>query len=320
MVITHPFKSLKNIVLERLNLFDVTECSRLFHGRGGCYPGLEAINVDKFASVLVVIVYQHLTDMHLLEQEMRDLLALSDHATHLAFQYRFVSPAQWYWPDDRIDHCIGTESGCTYQFRFDVQNPGLFLDMAAGRAWVRHHGAGKRIANLFSYTCGFSVVANAAGCAETVNFDMSRSALNIGRGNLRLNQADMSTHKMFSHDILKSLGKITRLSPFDLIIIDPPVRQRSFDPINGYKRLLGRVDQWLDDGGQLLLTMNEPRVSMVEFRELIETVLTDAFVFQRRLAPARFVEEVNADFGLKIALYQKNPPVILTGNTLKGPW
>ncbi|WP_428244343.1 class I SAM-dependent methyltransferase [Gynuella sp.] len=307
MTVIHPYKLLKNIVLERLEYFEPGECVRIFHGRGGCYDGLETVTVDKFGPVLVVVLYRKLDDMALLEQEMTALLSLSDRLTNVAFQFRFVRPAQWYWPGTPLDGCVGYEDGVAYRLRFDHQNPGLFLDMQEGRRWVRSYAAGKRIANLFSYTCAFSVVAETAGCHETVNFDMSRSALNTGRENIRLNQGDVSRHRMFDHDILKSLGKITRLSPFDLVIIDPPVRQDSFDPVKGYQRILLRVRDWIVERGYLLVTMNEPTISVGEFRTMLESRLGDDFGFVCRLSSARFVEELRPDYGLKVLIYQKNP-------------
>ncbi|AJQ94946.1 class I SAM-dependent methyltransferase [Gynuella sunshinyii] len=307
MTVIHPYKLLKNIVLERLRFFELGECGRIFHGRGSCYGGLEALTVDKFGPVLVVILYRKPDDMAILEQEMAVLLSLSDRLTHLAFQFRFVRPTQWYWPGESLDGCIGYEDGIAYRLRFDHQNPGLFLDMQEGRRWVRAYAAGKRIANLFSYTCAFSVVAEVAGCLETVNFDMSRSALNAGRENIRLNQGDVARHRLFDHDILKSLGKITRLSPFDLVIIDPPVRQDSFDPVKGYQRILLRVRDWVVESGYLLVTMNEPTISVGEFRTMLESRLGEGFDFIRRLPSARFVEELRPDYGLKVLLYQKSP-------------
>jgi 23S rRNA G2069 N7-methylase RlmK/C1962 C5-methylase RlmI len=44
------------------------------------------------------------------------------------------------------------------QYRVDLgrkQNTGLFLDMRYGRDWVREQAEGKRVLNLFAYTCGF---------------------------------------------------------------------------------------------------------------------------------------------------------------------
>ena len=49
--------------------------------------------------------------------------------------------------------------------------------MRYGRRWVRQQAAGKRVLNLFAYTCGFSVAAIAGGAQQVVNLDMAKAAL-----------------------------------------------------------------------------------------------------------------------------------------------
>ncbi|KAF1047296.1 MAG: Ribosomal RNA large subunit methyltransferase I [Xylophilus sp.] len=82
---------------------------------------------------------------------------------------------------------VVTEAGARYRVHvLRGQNHGRFLDMAAGRQWVRGHLATwprARVLNLFAYTCAFSVVALQAGAKSVVNIDMSHGALATGQQN-----------------------------------------------------------------------------------------------------------------------------------------
>src|SRR5690606_5890663 len=73
-----------------------------------------------------------------------------------------------YLPESTTEFLLGQErdewliSENGLRVKLDIgkkQNNGLFLDMRYGRRWVREHAEGKRVLNLFAYTCGFSVAA-----------------------------------------------------------------------------------------------------------------------------------------------------------------
>src|SRR3546814_21000772 len=106
------------------------------------------------------------------------------------------------------------------------------------RRWVQEQAQGKRVLNLFAYTCGFSVAAIAGGAEHVVNLDMASAALTRGRENHRLNGHDLSRVSFLGHELFKSWGKVRKLGPYDLIIIDPPsFQQGSF----ALTRELGRA-------------------------------------------------------------------------------
>ena len=88
--------------------------------------------------------------------------------------------------------------------------------MRLGRQWVQERSQGKRVLNLFAYTCGFSVAAKAGGANQVVNVDMAKGALSRGRDNHRLNEHDMSDVTFMGYDIFRSWGKITKYGPYDL--------------------------------------------------------------------------------------------------------
>ena len=66
------------------------------------------------------------------------------------------------------------ENGLSFLVRaYDGFSTGLFLDQRENRRRVRELASGKRVLNLFAYTCGFSVAAAAGGAAQTVSVDAS---------------------------------------------------------------------------------------------------------------------------------------------------
>ncbi len=127
----------------------------------------------------------------------------------------------------------------------EQQNTGFFLDMEPGRRWLEARANGKRLLNLFAYTCAFSVVAQLAGAASVLNVDMSRAALNRGRDNHRLNSLPTNSIRFLQADILKSWGRIRRPGPFDVAIFDPP----SFQP--------GSFEARRDYSGGWLMVLSE---------------------------------------------------------------
>ena len=110
------------------------------------------------------------------------------------------------------------------------------------REYLKNISKDKTILNLFSYTCAFSVVSVSGEASKVINIDMGKNSLSIGRENHHLNNLDTKNVKFLAHNILKSFGKIKSLSPFDIIIIDPPSFQKgSFVATKDYEKIIKRV-------------------------------------------------------------------------------
>jgi len=288
------------------------ETRRLFHGRGRCWPGLEQLTVDWLQGVLMVSLFR--------EPEPAQLAALKDmlgelvqsaawqgsgaHTLLLQHRYLPLSPAEWLL-GEAIDEWTLTEGGL--QYRVDLgkkQNNGLFLDMRYGRDWVRANAEGKRVLNLFAYTCGFSVAAIAGGAEHVVNLDMSRAALSRGRDNLRLNGHDLGKVAFLGHDLFKSWGKVINSGPYDLVIIDPPSFQKgSFLLTKDYQRVLRRLPELLGPGGTVLACMNDPSIGP-DF--LIDGVTREApaLRFEQRLENPPEFPDSDTNSGLKALVFR----------------
>lgn len=141
-----------------------------------------------------------------------------------------------------------------------ARNTGLFLDARPARAWVRAHAEGRRVLNLFAYTCGFGVAAAAGGARATVNVDAVAGALARGRDNYALNDLPFDGRTFWKSDVLDALKRAGKAGArFDGIVLDPPPvaqgggRGRRLDPTRDLGRLLDACRAVLAPGGWLLL-------------------------------------------------------------------
>ena len=235
---------------------------RLFHGRGGCYPGLESLTLDYFDRLLVATLFRPVAGAAL--DARVNSLAQSAPAwvEGVCIQHRYDdgAPVQWL-RGERGDYRAVRGPLSFDLLPGNAQNLGFFLDMEPGRQWLAEQAAGKRVLNLFAYTCAFSVVAIDAGASAVVNVDMSSAALSRGRENHRRNQQPLERVKFLAENILKSWGRIRRAGPYDIVIIDPPSFQRgSFVATNDYAKVLRRLPELLPAGGDVLACLNAPEL------------------------------------------------------------
>jgi len=288
------------------------DAQRVFHGRGGLYPGCEHLALDFFPPVWVLTSFQPVTEAELAAIHT----ALSERWSHLApgaalnwvLQYRVEGQAETRLMAGNVPtpHVV-TEDGARYLVHvLKGQNHGLFLDMAQGRRWVREYvGAhpGCKVLNLFAYTCAFSVVARQAGAAHVSNLDMSQGALAIGQQNHQLNGL-ASGAGFWAHDIFTTWGKISRGGPYDLIIVDPPSYQKgSFVATKDYARLMRRLPDLLQPGGHALLCLNAPELGMAFLQDQMQALAPDLAFVQRVPNPPVFAD-VSEDRSLKVLVYR----------------
>uniref|UniRef100_UPI003561A746 class I SAM-dependent methyltransferase n=1 Tax=Neptunomonas sp. TaxID=1971898 RepID=UPI003561A746 len=201
---------------DQLNTAD-NQCRRLLHGRGGFFPGYEAVVIDWFSPVVIIRLYADVSEMTLVE--LKTFFANDPRVTGLLIQHRGRGRETQHEVvfGEVPELLIADESSLKYEIRpIQFQNSGLFLDMRNGRDWVRLHSQDKKVLNLFSFTCAFSVASIAGGAQLVVNVDMSKRGLSIGRANHQLNGHDLSKVSFMPYDMLKSWGRIRRPGPYDI--------------------------------------------------------------------------------------------------------
>lgn len=293
-----------------------TDACRLFHGRGGRHPGCEHLVLDAFPPVLVLTSFQPLDEAA--------LQALDSALLARWVQIGQSQPLNWVFqmrqPGTKAEtrlvrgsvpepHIV-TEAGLQYRAHvLRGQNHGLFLDMAAGRRWVRAHVAqhpehrhGLKVLNLFAYTCAFSVAALDAGARQVLNMDMAQGALATGQHNHQLN--GLTGASFLAHDIFSSWGKITRSGPYHLIIIDPPSYQKgSFVATKDYAKLMRRLPDLLRPGGHVLLCLNAPELGTAFLQDQMAEIAPTLQFVERIANPAAFAD-VDEERSLKVLLYR----------------
>lgn len=292
--------------------FTSLDSQRLFHGRGCVYPGYEQVTVDLYAPVLWVTFFKPNEVVEFEEQVTAEVTALAKEyaleAVLVQRRYLQDSPSECVWGELPENICAQRGSA-----RFTIQlggrqNTGFFLDMEPGREWLEQRAAGKRVLNLFAYTCAFSVVAQQAGASMVVNVDMSRGALNQGRENHRLNNLSTDTIRFLQENILKSWGRIRRPGPYDIAIIDPPSFQRgSFVASQDYRKLVRRLPEFMARDGDVLLCLNAPELGEDFLRQLVKDECPDC-EFVARLTPSEDFPDADPDQQLKLMHFRYCPP------------
>lgn len=200
-----------------------------FSRPGKTVPALEWLTVDCFAPVLVATVFRSQDEITLQELENCLTARLNDLGCDtLVIQHRYDGKA------DNVLVCgelpespLAKEDGLVYKLDFQRgQNLGFFADMAQGRRWIRERAEGKKVLNLFSFTCSFSVAALAGGAESVVNIDLSDPALRLGQQNHGLNGFENARVHYLPHNIFRSWKKLHSLGRYDIIVIDPPSAQQ----------------------------------------------------------------------------------------------
>lgn len=288
------------------------ESKRIFHGRGQSVPELNYINIDWYQPLILITFYRTVGE-ELIEELVRELLSVfastEIDVECIYVQSRFLQRAQGrvVW-GTLADLVYAQEAGLKFILNLaQTQNIGFFPDMQPGRAWLRDRANDKKILNLFAYTCSFSVVAIDAGARSVINLDMSRGALNRGRENHLLNKQGVRLQRdvtFLAHDVFRSWGKLRKIGPYDLVIVDPPSMQKgSFVAKTDYAKLVRRIEPLLATDADVLFCLNSPHLDEVFLRNVIENN-SQKLVFAQRLEANEDFPEVDPSRNLKLYHYR----------------
>lgn len=317
-------RRLRQALEKRARLLNDTrvENLRLVHAEADGMPGLV---IERFGKVLIVQILEgHLT---MTEDTLAELVAglgkqLSSQAIYRKLFVRdrahagqdvdlaHRQPAPWF--GTAADEEFATqEFGSCYLIRpFDGFSVGLFLEHRENRQRIIQAASGKRVLNLFAYTCGFSVAAAKGGAIETVSVDLASRYLEWGKRNFSANDLSHKGHWFMKSDVFDYIKRAKRQSrSFDLAIIDPPSFSRArrgkatFALNKDLKRLVRETFALLEPGAEVLLATNHRQIGWSRLREAVEEAAKQRpFILNELALPVDFEGDENYARSLWIKL------------------
>lgn len=293
------------IILEKNSLDLTEELKRLFHGRGGVYEGWKNVTIDSIDDIISVAVYKPFELENQLLEMLKEFISNTRHTT-IVIQRRYLKGS----PSEVVvgvlkDDLYVVENGVKIKLNLlSNQNSGYFPDMKNGRAFVESNSKGKKVLNLFSYTCAFSLFAKRGDALQVSNIDMSKSALTTGRINHHLNKQDTYNIRFSPYNILKSFSRIKRDGPYDLIIIDPPTLQKgSFEATKDYDKIIKKLSSIASPNCIVLACLNSPDLNSDFLIDLFKE-LAPKFEFIKRLENLKEFEVTDEEKSLKNLVFK----------------
>ena len=224
-------------VMSKLDLTGVL-IQRLLFGACSGFPG---VWVDQFGRL--VVVHNFNTPMAELQTQMLNSLeVLGAQGFSWIFKFRASEGGDFHFeysdPTLQAKSFEAQEDGIKFEIHSDPAHDfGVYTDAAYARSLVRRMSSGKKVLNLFSYTCGFGLAAAAGQAVSVVNVDPNRDYLTWGKRNAALNGCDFAVVPETAQKYLQRL--LTRKEKgvdvgFDLAVVDPP----AFGVGRGSERIL----------------------------------------------------------------------------------
>ena len=281
---------------------------RLYHGRGKRYDKFQDFSIDIFQNVVFIVLFNEREDFFLKELILVIKEHLDIHIKAFICQHRYLKPCKTENLEGETQDLIYAEENfLKYHLSFGThQNPGFFMDMRLGRQKLEQLCHNKNVLNLFSYTCSFSVCAMNGGAKSVINVDMKSNCLKTGKDNHILNNIPVENVRFLKHNVMKSFAKLSRLGPYEIIIIDPPSFQKdSFNIEKDYVKIIKKIHSLSAAQCDILACLNAPLLPSTFLSNLFNEFLPEFKLLNILSAPEDFPEK-NPDQGLKILHYQKN--------------
>lgn len=265
-----------------------TDCCRLVHGAADGFPGLV---LDRFGPVLIAQLHEGVwAHSDTLAQGLCERAA-SRVGASAVYRKRFPrdrsfggstldaehrDPQPWVGSPCEPEITV-RENRMRFRIRpYDGYSAGLYCEQRDNRLRIRRCAAGRRVLNLFSYTCGFSIAAAGGGAAGTVNVDLSKRFLDWGQRNFAANEIDLSRQRFFARDVLDWFRAAQRQQQqFDLIVIDPPTFARGRKSVlalpQDWPRILKPALDRLALAGLILLCTNHRETHAEDLRRILQS-------------------------------------------------
>lgn len=259
---------------QQLPDWHLTNSYRLLNSEGDHVPG---IIVDIYAQVAVLQLRTPAA------QRLRPTLVrfLTEHLPLKGIYWRRESPtdSEWIWGTPTPEILL-VENGLTFKVFIETgQKTGFFLDQRHNRQLLRYYSAGRRVANFFAYTGGFTVYAAAGGATQLLSVEIMPEPAALISENLRLNHLNHIPHEVWVEDAFDALQKLEK-GYWDIIVLDPPAFTHHQDAVpqalRGYKEINRRALRILPPGGLLFTFSCSAHVTPQLFRDMLYQAAMDA--------------------------------------------
>lgn len=308
-----------------------TDAYRLFHGISEGRPGL---TIDRYGPLILLQTFREglaPEELDAVENALREKIR---RPFAFAYNHRGKSAGQSFdkWqasetpalgtPEaltrhrpapETLEELTCREFGLEYliQARHRGIDPWLFLDLRAGRRYIRKTAKGCSILNLFSYTCAAGICAAAGGAREVWNVDFASSNLKIGRRNAELNDIPNDRFRIIAEDCLPVMRQLAGLPAgirrsakrkfrkfeprqFDLVFLDPPAWSKgpfgAVDVAGDYPSLFKpAVLAAKPAGGRVIATNHLPSVELAAWIDVLKRCAAKAG------RPVRSVEPITPE-------------------------
>ncbi|WP_312634396.1 class I SAM-dependent rRNA methyltransferase [Oscillibacter sp.] len=275
-------------------------CCRLVFGEADGFPGL---TVDRFGPLLAVQILSVGMEVRkelllpllveILRQDGQEItgiyerndMALREKEGLTQYKGWFPLPGETP-PESAVTEIV--ENGVKYLV--DVENgqkTGFFLDQKFNRQAVARLSKGRTVLDCFTHTGSFALNAAMGGAAHVTAVDVSESAVELARDNVRRNGLEnvVACVRANVFDLLPELEKQPR--KYDFIILDPPAFTKSratvANAITGYKEINYRAMKLLPRGGYLATCSCSHFATHEKFEAMLQSAARDAGVQLRQV-------------------------------------
>jgi 23S rRNA G2069 N7-methylase RlmK/C1962 C5-methylase RlmI len=276
---------------EARGLLAESDALRIFHGPGEGPGALRNVSVDRFGPQAWVTLWEEQSEgasLRGFESTVRGPLGafLKDHA--------FTSAVLLYRPLKGVPENPTVLFGSPTPARFEVtegpakfwiqlletKHPGLFLDHAPLRRWLRARCRNLRVLNTFAYTGSLSVAAGLGGAAHVTTLDLSKPTMKWAEENGALNGLAGERARWIYGDVFEWLPRFKKEigqgknALYDLVILDPPSFSRgekgSFSTAKDLPELHALALDILAPDGLLVTSINSAQIPWTAFeRDLL---------------------------------------------------
>lgn len=259
---------------KRAPLFETTEAFRIVNGAPDGFPGM---TLDKFGDRYQI---QFFGD-ELLREKNAVVAAVAEKFApvclvikeRLSRSGKSLENPPMEVAVGRAEDSVGVVREGSAKFHIDLLdtvNPGLFLDMRAIRLEMGERAAGRRMLNLFSYTCAFSVHGRLGGAEISTNADISAKILDKGRENYALNGLEPKQGEFFRGNAVEYVHWAQKKGlKFDAIVLDPPsfarFKGKNFNVREHLMPLVADCATLLNKGGLFMVSSNYSEFNLSKF-------------------------------------------------------